>query len=72
MKIYWTSNAEKHLEAIAAYIGVNSPEQALRMVQRLTGRMEQVAQFPLAGRIVRKFEADCIREVIEGNYRLIY
>ena len=42
------------------------------MVDRLTGRMEQVAQFPLSGRIVRTFETDRIREVIEGNYRLIY
>ncbi|MBN4004777.1 type II toxin-antitoxin system RelE/ParE family toxin [Nostoc sp. LPT] len=45
---------------------------AQRLVERLTQRFEQIAQFPLSGRIVPEFETKQIREVIEGSYRIIY
>ncbi|MEH1770774.1 MAG: type II toxin-antitoxin system RelE/ParE family toxin [Nostoc sp.] len=38
----------------------------------VTQRSEQIAQFPLSGRIVSEFETKQIREVIEGSYRIIY
>ncbi|WYL97761.2 MAG: type II toxin-antitoxin system RelE/ParE family toxin [Gloeotrichia echinulata IR180] len=50
----------------------NSPQYAQRLVERLTHRSEQIALFPLSGRIVPEFETKQIREVIEGSYRIIY
>jgi len=44
----------------------------MRMVDRLTRRSQQIADFPLSGRKVPEYEADQIREVIEGPYRIIY
>ncbi|WP_313888480.1 type II toxin-antitoxin system RelE/ParE family toxin [Nostoc spongiaeforme] len=38
----------------------------------MTRRSEQIAKFPLSGRIVPEFETEQIREVIEGSYRIIY
>ncbi|MEH2292792.1 type II toxin-antitoxin system RelE/ParE family toxin [Nostoc sp.] len=38
----------------------------------MTRRSEQIASFPLSGRIVSEFETEKIREVIEGSYRIIY
>lgn len=58
MKVRWTSAAERHLDAIYAYIAADSPEYALRMVDRLTGRSQQIALFPLAGRVVPEIGAD--------------
>ena len=42
------------------------------MVDRLTRRSQQIADFPLSGRKVPEYEMDQIREVIEGPYRIIY
>jgi plasmid stabilization system protein ParE len=37
MKIHWTETAEGHLDAIYAYIAQDSPQYAMRMVDRLPG-----------------------------------
>jgi plasmid stabilization system protein ParE len=42
------------------------------MIDRLTRRSQQIADFPLSGRRVPEYDADQIREVIEGPYRIIY
>lgn len=72
MKVFWTETAVKQLAAIYAYIAQHSPEYASRMIDRLTRRSQQIARFPLSGRVVAEFETKQIREVIEGSYRLVY
>ena len=72
MKVNWTETAEGHLDAIYAYIAQDSPEYALRMVDRITRRSQQIATFPLSGRSVPEYEIEQIREVIEAPYRIIY
>ncbi len=72
MKVCWTDTAQAHLDAIHAYIAQDSVEYALRMVDRLTRRSQQIAEFPLSGRRVPEYDMDQIREVIEGAYRIIY
>ena len=72
MKVHWTDTAEGHLDTIYAYIEKDSPEYALRVVDRLTSRSQQIADFPLSGRKVPEYEMEQIREVIEGSYRIIY
>ncbi len=72
MRIYWTDTARGHLDAIHAYIAQDSPEYAKRIVDRLTRRSQQIAEFPLSGRTVPEYDMDRIREVIEGPYRIIY
>jgi toxin ParE1/3/4 len=42
------------------------------MVDRLTRRSQQIAEFPFSGRRVPEYDLDQIREVIEGPYRIIY
>ena len=72
MRVHWTDTAEGHLDAIYAYIAQDSPEYARRMVDRLTRRSQQIAKFPFSGRRVPEYDADPIREVIEGSFRIIY
>jgi len=72
MKVHWTDTADGHLEAIHTYIAQDSPEYAQRMVDRLTRRSQQIADFPLSGRRVPEYDMDQIREVIEGPYRIVY
>ncbi|MEA5603247.1 type II toxin-antitoxin system RelE/ParE family toxin [Nostoc sp. UHCC 0252] len=54
------------------YIAQNSPQYAARIVDRITKRSEQIANFPFSGRTVPEFETEQVREVIEGSYRIIY
>jgi addiction module RelE/StbE family toxin len=72
MNVHWTDTALRHLDAIHRYIGQNSPAYAKRMVDRLTRRSEQIAEFPLSGRMVPEYEMTQIREVVEGPYRILY
>ena len=72
MKVHWTNTAEGHLDAIYAYIAQDSPEYARRLVDRLTRRSQQIAEFPFSGRRVPEYDVDPIREVIEGPFRIVY
>jgi len=72
MRVHWTETAQEHLDSIHAYIAQDSPEYALRMVDRLTRRSQQIADAPLSGRRVPEYDMDQIREVIERPYRIIY
>jgi len=72
VRVHWTDTAIEHLEAIHAYIAKTSPDYALRVVDRLSRRSQQIAEFPQSGRPVPEFELGQIREVLEGPYRIIY
>jgi toxin ParE1/3/4 len=72
VKVFWTETAIENLSAIYTYIAQNSPRYATRIIDRITKRSQQLANFPLSGRIVPEFETEQIREVIEGSYRIIY
>jgi toxin ParE1/3/4 len=72
MNVHWTDTARQHLDAIHRYIAHDSPAYAKRMVDRLTRRSRQIAEFPLSGRMIPEYEMTQIREVVEGSYRIIY
>ncbi|MFQ5865480.1 MAG: type II toxin-antitoxin system RelE/ParE family toxin [bacterium] len=54
------------------YIAKDSTLYAERMVDRLTSRSKQITDFPMSGRKVPEYDAEDIREVFEGHYRIIY
>lgn len=72
MKVHWTDTALEHLGALYAYISRDSEEYALRTVDRLTRRSQQIGNFPKSGRRVPEYDVEQIREVVEGPYRIIY
>jgi len=72
VRVHWTDTAVRHLLGIYEHIAQDSPVYAQRMIDRLTRRSEQIATFPLSGRMVPEYEVQDIREVIEKPYRLIY
>jgi plasmid stabilization system protein ParE len=72
MKVRWTSSAIRHLVSIHEYIARDSPRYATRMVDRITGRTQQIARFPQSGQMVTEYHDEAIREVLEGQYRVIY
>jgi plasmid stabilization system protein ParE len=72
VKVNWTDTARDHLRAIHAYIARNSPQYALRVVDRLTRRSQQIAEFPWSGREVPESAVPQVREIPEGPFRIIY
>jgi toxin ParE1/3/4 len=72
VKVLWTESALAQLQAVHDYLAQTSPEYALRIIDRLTKRSIQIAQFPFSGRMVPEYELNEIREVIEGPYRIVY
>lgn len=72
VKIIWTDFAIEDLRLIHDYISKDSKRYADRFLEKLLERVDQLESFPKSGRIVPEFNIDSIRELIEGNYRIVY
>lgn len=72
VKIIWTQLALADLKNIHDYISTESPVYANRMIEKLIAKVTLLNSFPESGRIVPEFEQKSIRELIEGNYRIVY
>ena len=72
VQIELTNQAVNDLENIVKYISKDSEQQAQLQSERLIKRSYILKQFPKIGRIVPELKSKKIRELIEGNYRIIY
>ena len=72
MKVLWTPRAIEDLKTIARFISKNNPKAARRFADKLKRRAESLCKFPGRGRIVPEMGHDDVRELIEGNYRIVY
>ncbi len=72
VKLIWTDQAITDLGDIGDYIAENSEKYAKLTVKKLFERPEILKTYPQAGRIVPEKNEENLRELIEGNYRIIY
>ncbi len=72
MRVFWTDKATSHLLSIYEYVQQDSPIYAEKLLDKLISRSEQLSLFPYSGRKVPEYDAENIREVFEGKYRMIY
>jgi toxin ParE1/3/4 len=72
MKIIWTAEAIERLKEIDAYISQDSPTAAEKFIDLLFERGESLKAFPHSGRKVPEYDLEDYRELIEGNYRIVY
>jgi toxin ParE1/3/4 len=72
MRVAWTDRGKARLRQIRAYIAKDQPLNADHFVDRLTRRVEQLAEHPRSGKIVEQYQRDDLRELIESSYRIIY
>jgi len=72
VKIKWTDFALENLNSIGDYIERDSYFYAQRVVNYLFNSVDILEQNPLAGRVVPEFKNKKIRELIRGNYRIVY
>lgn len=70
--ITWTDFAIEDLRSIFDYISRDSRVYADRYVDKLIFRVDQLESNPRSGRVVPEIGREEIRELIEGNYRLVY
>ena len=72
MKIIWSPLAIDRASEIAEYIALDNPSVADRWVTTVFSKVEQLASSPEIGRIVPEIGDEQFRELIYGNYRIIY
>ncbi len=72
VKLIWTDQAIEDLGIIGEYIAENSEKYAKLTIKKLYDRTQILKEFPRTGRIVPEKNEETLRELIEGNYRIIY
>ena len=72
MNVVWTEYALQCLAEIEDYIALDDPATAVAFVDRLICRTDILADQPQAGRVVPEVPGRELRELIEGNYRMVY
>jgi toxin ParE1/3/4 len=72
MKLIWSPLSIDGVSEIAAYIAQENPAAAEKWVDTVFRKVEDLQDFPESGRVVSGTENKTIRELIFGNYRLIY
>jgi len=72
MKIIWSPLAIDRVGEIANYIAKDKPTAAENWVDNIFSTVESLASSPKLGRIVPEINKDQYREIIYGNYRIVY
>lgn len=71
-EVKWTLQASQDLELIANFIAKDSSQYASLFVVDIFHATDRLAQFPESGRIVPELNDPNVRELLLGNYRLVY
>ena len=72
MKVVWTEPAVADLDSIHAYIAHDSEIYADAQIQAIFEAVDQLEHFPQSGRTVPEIGQQAMREIIVGNFRVIY
>ena len=72
MKIIWSPLAHQRIDEIADYIATDNLDAAEQWVNSVYDNVKRLKDFPRSGRVVPEVEKDDIREILFGDYRIIY
>ena len=72
MKLKWSPLALERLIEIVNYIAEDKPIASKNFAQSIFKSIEKLKRFPKLGRIVPELNKSAYREIIIGNYRIIY
>ena len=70
--VNWTVQALDDLDAICEFIARDAPRYAQLFAIQAFETVDRLEMFPLSGRVVPEINRKEIREVILGNYRIVY
>jgi toxin ParE1/3/4 len=71
-RVVWTARALADLRSIKDYIARDSPFYARVQVERIRSAALHIGRFPEIGRRLPEFPEESWREILTGNYRVIY
>lgn len=72
VKVIWTDFAIQDLNDIGEYIAKDSVRYAEITVSELFESVDILENYPKAGVRVYEFDNEFIRQIIKGNYRIVY
>lgn len=72
MKVIWSDTAIKQVRSIASLIEADKPNSAQKWINEIFDYADSLSELPQLGRIVPEYMKTSIREIILGNYRMIY
>jgi toxin ParE1/3/4 len=72
LKITWSPLAAEQVRDIASYIALDKPSVAEQWIDKMFDSVEQLIDLPKSGRAVPELQINSIRELVQGNYRVIY
>ena len=72
MKIIWSPLAIERVNEIVEYISFDNPTAAQNWIEKVFEKVKTLEVSPKLGRRVPEVERDEIREILFGNYRIIY
>ncbi len=72
VEVNWMPGALEDIEAIAAYIALDSSVRAGQQVERILSAEVLIERFPGSGRMVPEMRTKVYKEVIIPPYRIIY
>ena len=72
VKLVWTQLSTEDLKDIFDYIAEDSTRYASITINKIYKRAQAIIDDPYIGRIVPEINERGIREVLSGNYRIVY
>lgn len=72
METEWSPLAIERVIEIAEHIALDKPDVAMQRANDIFDSTEKQKEHPRLGRIIPEIQENDYKELIEGNYRIIY
>ncbi len=72
VRIIWTDLAIRELKDIYDFISQDSKLYAKRQVTKIRNKTDVLKSSKYIGKVVEEIGIPIVREIVEGNYRIIY
>lgn len=72
MEVIWTNQAIRKVNEIGNQIARDNYSAADKWVREIFSKTDQLIDHPRSGRMVPEYNEPDLREIITGNYRIIY
>ena len=71
-QVQWTVTAQKHPATIREYVAIFSESRAAALVIQISNAVDMLESYPHLGRVIFDEDQSGLRELIVGNYRVVY
>lgn len=72
LEVVWSPRALRNAGSIYEFIARDSEVHAAQTLEKFFAATDRLASFPRSGRLVPEYQDRSFRELIEGNYRILF